>query len=126
MRTTTTRLLACALLLLAAACASPDTASPGGEHVDNPGVTTEIAKPLASVNLVVPAALESCGLTIDKREFVDGVVKLEAVNAEGQRVYLQLSPVEQVKTFVEVRPAGDAPEGLMLQMVNAIRQRVWS
>lgn len=92
---------------------------------DNPGVTTEIGKPLAAVNLVVPEALERCGFVIDKREFVDGIVDLEAASGTGMRVSIRLSPINAQKTLVVVRPRDDEPEGLMLQMVNFIRDLVW-
>ena len=35
--------------------------NPRPELPDNPGVTTEISKPLAVVNQAVPKALERCG-----------------------------------------------------------------
>jgi hypothetical protein len=100
---------------------------PRPEIPDNPGVTTEIGKPLALVNQVVPEAVERCGFVIDKRQFVDGVVDLEAASADGARISIRLTSVTPEKTHVEVQPTeGHAPEGIMLQMVNFIRDLVWN
>ena len=98
---------------------------PRAKGPNNPGVSTEIGKPLASVNQVVPIALERCGFLIDKRQFVDGIVNLEAGTSSGIRVHIQLSSLAPDRTHVEIRPEGDAPEGVMLQMVNLMRDLVW-
>ena len=69
-------------LLLPVACqstpAEPERAAPESQPLG-----TEIHKPLATVNAVVPAALESCGLAIDKRDFDNGVVTLDGCASPG-------------------------------------------
>lgn len=100
--------------------------NPREELPDNPGVATEISKPLAVVNQAMPEALERCGYVIDSRQFVDGVVELEAAAEDGTRVSIRLKSTLPETTRVEVLPAAGHPaEGVMLQMVSVIRDVVW-
>jgi len=118
----------CALLIVAGVMLTACETTPRNPRAsvpDNPGITTEIGKPLASVNQVVPEALKRCGFVIDKRQFVDGVVNLEATTTSGMRVHIRLSSLTPERTHLEVRPEGDESEGIMLQMVNSIRNLVW-
>jgi len=118
----------CALLLAAGITLTACETTPlhaRAKGPNNPGVSTEIGKPLASVNQVVPAALERCGFIIDKRQFIDGIVNLEAATRSGMRIHIQLSSLAPDKTHIEIRPEDDEPEGIMLQVVNLIRDLVW-
>ena len=91
----------------------------------NEGVQTEIGKPLATVNQKAAAALESAGFLIDRRDYENGVVLLEAADAHGQRVQMRLSPVQRTSTHVSVRPLDDVAEGVLLQIISDLRDRVW-
>ena len=126
-RLSTCLLLAGALscLILPVACVTtpvePERAAPESHPLG-----TEIHKPLATVNAVVPAALESCGLAIDKREFDNGVVTLESLSQSGQRIRVRLTPKTPETTHVLVESDDEStPEGLIVQILKAIRDRVW-
>jgi hypothetical protein len=120
-------LLACALTcLLPVACVTTPL-DPRQSAAESQQLGTDIHKPLATVNAVVPAALESCGLAIDKRKFDNGVVTLESLSESGQRIRVRLSPVTQQTTHVLVESDDEeTPEGLIVQILKAIRDRVWS
>jgi len=126
-RLSTCLLLAGALsfLLLPVACQTTP-AEPNRAAAESKPLGTDIHKPLATVNAVVPAALESCGLAIDKRDFNNGVVTLESLSQSGQRIRVQLSSKTQQTTHVLVESEDKStPEGLIVQIIKAIRDRVW-
>ncbi len=120
-----TVLLAVAFALPCASCETTPVNAPLSVP-KNEGVQTEIGKPLAAVNQVAAAALESAGFLIDRRDYQNGVVLLEAANAYGQRVQVRMSPMQQTRTHISVRPLDDVAEGVLLQIISAVRERVWN
>jgi hypothetical protein len=88
-------------------------------------VPSEIRKPLAKVAAELPRAIEACGLTMEDHKFVDGVVTLVGVDAEGHRLQFRLSSVGPDVTRIEIKSLKGYQEGLSLQVMNALRTRVW-
>jgi len=111
------------LLLLCLGCISepvqPEPERPTGE------MSTEIGQPLATVNAAVLKAAPSCGLTIDTRRFVEGLVVLEGTLADGERVRLRLESHQPTSTVLTVSALGNVSDPQLVQLLHAIRGKVW-
>ena len=112
-----------ALPLIGPGCAA--SGSDDGPSHQQQLVPSEIRKPLAKVAAELPRAIEACGLTMENHEFVNGVVTLVGVDAKGRRLQVRLSSMGPDVTRIEIKSLEGYQEGLSLQVMNALRTRVW-